>query len=357
MANSKKEPGICKLGNRWEIDTFYHGQRLRDSCATLPAARKNLLKMKTLIDEARYLEKKRVPKETLGEFASEYLNWCADVRQKDLRSEKQRIGLIVYKPGKDTLLAKVTRATIESFQAERASSMSRRNTLLKPATVNREMAALKHLLSKAVEWDVLDRNPAIGVKLFKETNRRLRYLSVEECRALLEACPTETLRRVVILALHTGMRKGEILNLKWQNVNLREGFIELIEQKNGERSVIPLSDYIIGILKSIPRRLDSEFVFAGKNKGEPFCDLKRQFAAAVKGAKLEGVTFHVLRHTAASLLTMNGVDLKTVQEIPRHKSITMTQRYAHLSPEHQKAAVEALATALQGDRTAKAETA
>ncbi len=157
--------------------------------------------------------------------------------------------------------------------------------------------------------------------------------------------------------MHTGMRKGEILNLKWENVNLREGFIELIEQKNGERSLIPLSDSITGILKSIPRRVDSELVLAGKNVGEPFFDLKRQFAAAVERAKLDGVTFHVLRHTEASQLTINGVNLKTAREILTHKSITMSQKYAHLSPEPKKAAVEMLAAALQGNGSAKAETA
>jgi integrase len=353
----KKIPGIYQRGNRWQIDTFYKGIRLRDSCSMPEAADASLRKMKTLVDEGRWLEKRREVKETIGEFAKRYLKWCEEIRQKDLRSKKQRIGVIEEKLGKDTPLGKITRGTVEKYQAERLSSLSHRNTPLKPATVNREMAVLKHMLSKAVAWGVLLLNPASGVKLHKENNRRLRYLTPEECQALLDACPTATMRQIVTLALNTGMRKGEILNLIWENVNLRERFIEITEQKNGERSTIPLNSVAVDTLRSIPRRLDSDYVFTGLIPGEPFWDLKRQFAKAVRAAKLEGVSFHTLRHTAASLLVMAGVDLATVREILRHKSIEMTLRYAHLSGDHKKAAVDALQNALAGEAKKDAKTA
>jgi integrase len=97
----------------------------------------------------------------------------------------------------------------------------------------------------------------------------------------------------------------------------------------------------------MPRRLDSPYVFPGKDPSKPFHDLTRRFEKAVKAAKLEGVTFHVLRHACASHMVMAGVDLTTVKETMRHKSIVMTLRYAHLSPEHRKGAVDALANALK----------
>lgn len=280
-----------------------------------------------------------------------------EIRQKDLRSKNQRIRTVVEKIGKDTPLGKITRATVEIFQADRLSSLTRRNTPLKPATVNREMAALKHLLSKAVAWGVLQHNPASGVKLQKENNRRLRYLTPAECKALLDACPSATMHQIVTLALNTGMRKGEIFNLTWASVNLREKYIELVEQKNGERSTIPLNSAAADVLRAIPRRLDSDYVFTGMKPGEPFYDLKRQFAKAVRAAKLQGVNFHTLRHTAASLLVMAGVDLATVREILRHKSIEMTLRYAHLSGDHKKAAVDALQNALVGGADKDTKTA
>jgi len=225
-----------------------------------------------------------------------------------------------------------------------------------PATVNREMALLKHVLTKAVEWGILDHNPAKGVKLSKEKNRRLRYLMPEECKSLMEAglptklrrkdIPLPILRWIVSLALNTGMRKGELLNLKRESLHLRKGYIELVEQKNGERSVIPLNSTVISILKAIPARIDTPYLFPGKVPGQPFTDLKGQFDKAVKTAKLEGVTFHTLRHTTASTLVMAGVDITTVRDILRHKSIEMTLRYSHLAPAHRKAAVDALEEAL-----------
>jgi integrase len=149
-----------------------------------------------------------------------------------------------------------------------------------------------------------------------------------------------------MLALHTGMRRGEILNLAWEGVNLREGYIELVDQKNGERSTIPLNRKAIETIQSIPRHLDSKYLFPGKTPDKPFYDMKRHFEKAVSAAKLDGVTFHVLRHTCASHLVMSGVDLATVKEIMRHKTIEMTLRYAHLSPEHKKSAIAALESAL-----------
>jgi site-specific recombinase XerD len=161
-----------------------------------------------------------------------------------------------FRRGRVGNLGKITRADIERYQGERLSSPGQRKAKIAKATVNREVAAIKHLFSKAVEWKVLDGNPAAGIKLFKETGRRLRYLTPDECQQLLDAC-LPTMKQVVTLALHTGMRKSEILNLTWESVNLRERFIELVDQRNGEHSTIPLNQTAIDTLRSIPRRLNS----------------------------------------------------------------------------------------------------
>jgi integrase len=354
MGKKKKIRGIYERGNKWIINTTYKGQRIWDTCATFEMAEMNLRKEMTLLDEGRWLDKKKQPKETLEQFSERYLSWCESIGQKDYRSKKQRMVVIVGKLGKETLLGKITRADIEKYQAERSASQSRYKKLLNPATVNRELAVLKHLFTKAVDWRVLDQSPAVAVKLHREKNRRVRYLSAEECRALLAACPSITLKCIILLAIHTGMRKGEILKLKWIDTNLRERFIEIVDQKNGERSTIPLNQTAVETLRAIPRRIDSDYVFTGMIPGEPFADLKRQFEKAVSKAKLQGVTFHTLRHTAASHLVMSGVDLPTVSEILRHKSIEMTMRYSHLSPKHKKSAVDALERSLaQEDQEAQ----
>ena len=213
------------------------------------------------------------------------------------------------------------------------------------------------MLHKASEWGMVETNPASGVTLHKEDNRRLRYLTPEECQALLNACTTATMRQVITLALNTGMRRGEILNLKWENVNLRENYIEILEQKNGEHSTIPLNAPAVEVLRMIPCPLDSGYVFTRKVADGPYCDLKRQFEKATSRAKLKDVTFHTLRHTCAIHLAIAGVDLVTVREIMRHKSIEMTLRYAHLSPSHKKAAVDALGNALAAGAGSEAKSA
>jgi integrase len=227
------------------------------------------------------------------------------------------------------------------------SSPGKRKSALKTATVNRRMACLRHLFSKAKEWKIIADHPCEGVKQLRENNGRTRFLDIEECTALLDACPSPTLRHIVELALNTGMRKSEILRLKWKHINLRRGFLEILDQKNGGYSTIPLNQTLVQLFKKIPRRLDSEYVFPGTKPGNPYFDLKRQFEKTVTDAKLEGVTFHTLRHTAASHMVMNGIDLTTVKEILRHKEFSTTLRYAHLSPDHKQSAVETLGTALK----------
>ncbi len=148
-----------------------------------------------------------------------------------------------------------------------------------------------------------------------------------------------------------------MLHLEREHVNLRQGFLEILDQKNGEYDTVPLNERALEILRSIPVRLDSKYVFPGEKPGKPFYDLKGQFEKAVIDAKLEGVTFHTLRHTAASHVVMSGVDIATVREILRHKSIEMTLRYAHLSPNHKKSAVEALGNALAAGARNKVKTA
>jgi integrase len=347
----KIEPGIRQRGSRWVIDTFYRFHRLRESFATYEAAEANLRKLKTLIDEGRYMEKKREGRETLGGFRVKYLSWCQGKRQKAAHDKVNHTNRIVTFFGTDKMLGTIRRADVEAFQAALGSMNAEgknEHTPLKAATINRHMATLKHLLSTAEAWEVIADNPARRVKLHKENNRRLRYLTHEELKALLVACPSSDLRAMVTLAVNTGMRKGEVFGLTRDSVNLRERFLELTDQKNGERGIIPLNETAISVLRSIPHRIDSPFIFPGKEKGKPYCDLYRQFEKAVKAAGLKGVTFHILRHTAASHLVMAGVDLATVKEIMRHKTIDMTLRYSHLAPAHKKAAVEALAKSLAG---------
>jgi integrase len=181
------------------------------------------------------------------------------------------------------------------------------------------------------------------VKLLQENNKRLRYLSREQCQALINACDAHA-RPIVVMALNTGMRKGEILKLKWENVDLQNNFILLNQDqtKNAERKEIPINSTLRESLKSVTRRLDIPYVFYNPKTEKPYKNMVKSFDSALRRAGIKDFVFHDLRHTFASRLVIAGVDLATVRELLGHKTLTMTLRYSHLAPSHKVKAVDLL---------------
>ena len=135
------------------------------------------------------------------------------------------------------------------------------------------------------------------------------------------------------------MRKSELLNLKWDQVNFEQGFITLTDTKNNERRDIPMNETVMATLKGIARVGD--FVFPNGN-GRTFANVRKSFDTAVRKSKIEDFRFHDLRHTFASTLIMEGVDIMTVKELMGHKDLTMTLRYSHLAPNHKTKAINIL---------------
>ena len=188
------------------------------------------------------------------------------------------------------------------------------------------------------------------MKLLQENNKRLRYLSKEECQNLVSNCQGN-IKSIVITALNTGCRKSEILNLQWDNIDLRNGFILLSQDmtKNSERKEIPINKTLRETFEGITRRLDIPHVFFDTATGKPFQDVKRSFNTALRRAGIRDFHFHDLRHTFASHLIMSGIDITTVSRLLGHKTLTMTLRYAHLAPSHMVKAVDILDRTLTGN--------
>jgi integrase len=206
------------------------------------------------------------------------------------------------------------------------------------------------MFTKAVDWNMVEEDVlkrVRKVKLLEENNKRLRYLSKEEGQALVQECVSH-LKPLVITALNTGMRKSEILFLKWENVDLRHGFILLSVTKNGERREIPINATLRDTLTGIQRRLDVPWVFHDPLTGKPYGDIKNSFNGARRRAGIKDFHFHDLRHTFASHLVMAGIDLTTVSRLLGHKDLTMTLRYSHLSPLHMSKAVDILDNVFNG---------
>jgi integrase len=219
-------------------------------------------------------------------------------------------------------------------------------------SVNREIEVLRHMLNKAVKWGMLDQNPFDRFKdsiFFDERNDRVRFLEEGEIKRLLELSPPY-LANIIKGAIFTGLRKGDLLRMKWTDLNMEKGLlIYQEEKKRGKLGIKQLNQDMILLLDTIPRG-KSEYVFNApipRNEdngdeqyialpdpnGKPLKSIKRSFHTALKRAGIKDFRWHDLRHTSASHLLMRGASLKTVQEHLGHTSIAMTQRYSHPSKE------------------------
>ncbi|MBM3244209.1 MAG: site-specific integrase [Candidatus Omnitrophica bacterium] len=329
---------VYRRGKIWYIDFFADGHRVREAAGENKRFAETVLsKRLTEVAEGIFLNIRKFEKIKFKFFAQEYL----EVHAKNKRSYHSDIDRTntLHRYFGDKFLHEITPFEVEKFKTKRAGEVS-------GATVNRDLACLKCLFNKAIAWGRFNgKNPVKGVRLFKE-QPRLRFLEKEEIFKLLANCD-EHLKPIVIIALHTGMRKGEILNLKWHDIDFKRDIIYLCQTKNGEKREIRMNNEVKSFLLKIRKHPDSPYVFCNKN-GEPFGDIKKSFFTACKKSgilKNSSFRFHDLRHTFASHLVMNGIDLNTVRELLGHKTLDMTLRYSHLSPDHKKRAVELL-----GDR-------
>ncbi len=346
--------------------------RLKTDAVYLLSCRRKEIAEKTeplLPNRKRYLL-------TFSGLAEKYLEYCRP--QRDHKSKAGRVASLVREFGTVKLLD-FNLSLVETFQAKKRVELrpskkqgGEERAPMAGASVNRLLATLKNMFTKAVEWDLVPEQILKNirrVKLTRETAGRLRFLTGEEGRSLINACG-EGIKDIVVFALNTGCRRGEILSLKWENVDLEHGFVHLAVTKNGESRTVPINDELKKSLilvirnrgkariedpyeppkngepeetvQEIINRLPSPYVFINVETGTRYQDIKRSFTTACKKAGITEFHFHDLRHTFASHLVMAGVDITTVSRLLGHKSLTMTLRYSHLAPGHLKKAVDCL---------------
>lgn len=300
-----------------------------------------LAKRKVEVAEGKFLDKKKEPEKIkFKDLAKDYTKWAELNNKTPDRKIRVLQGLLPFFG--DKFVGEITTWQIEKYLHHR-KNRKETSKQIKPATINREVSLLKHMFNKAIEWKRLRENPAKSIKKLRENNRRLRFLTEEEIAALLAIC-VGYLRDIVLVALCTGMRKGEIFNLQKQDINLDTGMIHVSDSKNNETREIPINDILCPALQTILHNTmdPQDYIFANPKTGKPYDDIKKSFKTALRNAGVKDFTFHDLRHTFASHLVMNGVDLMTVKELLGHKDIKMTMRYAHLSPDHKRIAVQKL---------------
>ena len=333
--------GLYKRGTLWWMRFSIQGKQIRRSTGTSDRklADKVFKKVMGEIAEGDWFERLPGEEKTLSELFGKYL----EEHSKPNKSGKsyvrdKAIAERMVKEFGDVTVAEISAEAIFDYKRKR------REENVAPATLNKELSFLRHALEMAVVWEWLEINPAVRIPREKVKNRMERWLTEEEEEKLLNACP-EWLRDMVIFSLNTGFRQNEMLSLTWSQVDLSRKTILFWDQKNGGRDTVPINPAAEEILKKHwkVRSLSSDHVFLTSN-GTPFIarNLIRSFSIALEKAGIEKFRWHDLRHTFATRLIHEGVDLYKVQRLGRWRSVSMVMRYAHHSVESLRTGMEAV---------------
>jgi integrase len=309
------------------------------------------------IREGRHFKTAEAKKHTLAELIDRYIE--REIPKKGAQAANQKTQLLWWKQAIGVyLLADVTPALIAEQRDTLLGESTHQSEKRSPATVNRYLAALSHAFTIAVnEWGWLEDSPMRKVSKPQEPRGRVRFLSDDERTRLLNACRESSnpmLYPVVVLALSTGMRQGEILGLYWRDpknppehrawgvVDVAASRIVLHMTKNGERRVVPLARLALECVKELAkvRRLDTDLLFPGKVDANQPINFRESWEAALKRAEVHDFRFHDLRHSTASYLAMDGASLAEIAETLGHKTLQMVKRYSHLSEAHTASVVE-----------------
>src|SRR5580704_2587 len=324
---------------RWWLDYYApNGKRRRKLIGKSKTdAERELRKIKTTIDSNAYVDPAKAP--SFSDFCAIFMERHGQHKSSYARNPG------IFKRLKDFFghvkISKINSGHIESYRLMRLSQKSRADRAVSNVTVNRDVEVLRSMFGKAVRWGFIGKNPASEVEDYDEDNRRERFLSSDEIRSLLRATKQSAspiLRPAVYLALQTGMRKSELLGLRWSDVNIEVSKILARETKNGEPRQVPMSRRSTWLLKKLAAKNPlAEWVFESERRNgtkAPASQIKTAWRRALRLARIEGFRFHDIRHTFASHFAMRRGDLYALAKILGHSNPKITlDRYAHLSPE------------------------
>jgi integrase len=294
-------------------------------------------RLKQLSEKGRYFPKVEAQRHTVKEMIERYQHEVLPhKRRSTIPTQKLQLQWWQQEIG-DYTLADITPALLVTYRNTLADGRAN-------ATVNRYFAVLSHVFTVAVnEWQWCIDNPVRKIRKSREAQGRTRYLSDEERKVLLEACQKSRnpyLYTVVVLAITTGARRGELLSLRWSEVDLKRGRLMFPTTKNREARAVPLPTFALDVLTQHAQRYGNRtFVFLNATDKGPM-SIRGAFQGALKHAGVKNFKFHDLRHTAASYLAMNSASLLEIAEILGHKTLAMVKRYAHLCEAHTRGVLE-----------------
>ena len=334
--------GLYKRGSVWWMRFSHQGKQIRRSTETddRKLAQRIFDKLKGETAEGKWFEKlpgenytfKALMDKYMKEYSAVNKKPTSHIRDKSLNAHLQKCFGQLYLP-------EITSRLIAEYK------IKRRNEGACSRTVNYELSLMNHAFNMAIrEWELIESNPVSRVKKERVRNIIERWLSVDEEKRLLLASP-RWLQEIIIFAINTGLRRGEILNLNLSQVDFNRRTLIIFEQKNGAIDTLPLNQKAMGILEDRRKKKmpDCDLAFPSQN-GTRILDrnLFRAFHNAMERAQIENFRFHDLRHTFATRLVQSGVSIYEVQKLGRWKNASMVMRYAHHNPESLRSSIEVL---------------
>ena len=331
----------------YSLDYRVNGYRRVESLGRITKRQAELImaQRQEEIAEGRFPIIKDYKKTSFFDICDEFLEWSRAHKRSYTRDEGLVKNLKSYFG--NIPLFQITRRRAEEYQAWRVNQKKKSGKLISKATVNREVACLKRIFNKAIEWGKVRNNPVSRIKMFPE-ERKLRFFNEAELEKLLAYAP-KNLKPVIIVAVLTGMRSGELRHLTWKNINFDLSLIYLERTKTGKMREIPMGDTVREILWGLKKKSNSEYVFVNERR-EPY-KWPLRIDKVLKKVGIENASTNTLRHTCASWLMMANQNLKVIQELLGHANISTTMRYAHLSPNAKTKAVQVLDTELKAVTT------
>jgi integrase len=324
-------------GERWYADFTIRGKRYRIKleAQNKEQAKKMAAEVEYQVLAENYQVLRKVQSITLKELSDRYLEYAKTKKRswdRDVVSLKNILNMVIEnKKLGDYPVESIRVVHIQKYQVLRKKELNERYAAKgiaeedrNYATCNRELGCLRHILNMGIEWELLSKNPVASksVRFDKEKSRE-RTLEDDEFSRLLDACSGH-LYQIVTMALNTGMRVGEILGLKWEDIKLDQGKIEVKHTKNDEDRIIPISLFLHQMLESMPRR--SGYLFLNRDGGR-IGTIKTAWGNALRRADIDDFRFHDLRHTVASRLARAKVPESVIAMILGHKRTTITSRY------------------------------
>lgn len=345
MARTPGDRGLFeypKASGVFWIRYWVEGRERTEKVGPKGLARRRYIQRKAEILEGRYFPKAQEQRVLIDDLAQEYRKATERKGKSIMRTDVGYRRMLERFGGR--LANSIKSAEVEEWQGDLLETLS-------VSTANHHLQLLRAIMLRGVANSKLKREEVPRIKLDNPNNQRLRYLSQEEEEGLVSSLPG-VMKELAALAIHTGMRKGELLKLGWPEVDLATRTIFVREAKSGEGRRLPMSSAALTVMEQLrgagrevtgrQAAKRSGYVIAAPEGGY-LHNFNRYWYAAIKRTGIEGLRFHDLRHTFATRYMEGGGDLYTLQKLLGHKTAAMVQRYAHLSDAHLRAEVERVA--------------